>query len=123
MKPGGRERKKRLIDPDCDLCADNWFFVLGAGGRTGTTTALAMFDSIPGVELSGEHFGVLHEEQRMYDKVMAVSQTRGAAWKHHNLDERYMKCSIQERMKRVVLGNRYDELIGSAKVIGFKEIR
>lgn len=42
----------------CDLCARNWLFVLSAY-RTGSTTALSMFSSIPGFEIGGEHDGVL----------------------------------------------------------------
>jgi hypothetical protein len=51
---------------DCDLCADNWLFILAAGGRTGSTTAMSMFDALPGFEIAGEHFGILVSEMHQF---------------------------------------------------------
>ena len=45
------------IDPRCDLCrepgAPRWVFVIGTG-RSGSTTALAMLNGVPGFYLAGE---------------------------------------------------------------------
>ena len=109
--------------PTCDLCRDNWLFVLGAGGRTGTTTAMAMLDAIPGIEIAGEHDALLEDEKRLYHKLLDLQHRVGAAWKHRPLDRHYIKCSIQERTKRIVFGSRFDSMHKATKVFGFKEIR
>jgi hypothetical protein len=49
----------------CDLCATNWLFVIAAGGRTGSTTALSMFNNVPGFEIMGEHGGLLKSQLLM----------------------------------------------------------
>ena len=116
-------KKPPTTSPTCDLCRDNWLFVLGAGGRTGTTTAMAMLDAIPGIEIAGEHDALLEDERRLYQKLLDLQHRVGAAWKHRPLDKHYIKCSIQERTKRIVFGSRYDSMHKATKVFGFKEIR
>eukprot|EP00951_Prasinocladus_malaysianus_P020585 scaffold168746_cov49-Prasinocladus_malaysianus.AAC.1 len=113
------------LDPQakCDLCEDNWLLILGAAGRTGSTTAQAMFDSIPGFEIAGEHWGLLYEEFRIVEHIKATGNHSGVAWKHNPVDLHSIKCSIQERMKRVVLGADFESKSRSTKVIGFKEVR
>eukprot|EP00873_Tetraselmis_striata_P029186 jgi/Tetstr1/449450/TSEL_036545.t1 len=106
----------------CDLCEQNWLFILGAGGRTGTTTALSMFDSVPGIELTGEHWGFLNEEALVLEKLMkAASKPCVSGTPAPDVDG--FMCDIQERTRRTILGARHDELLASSRVIGFKEIR
>eukprot|EP00873_Tetraselmis_striata_P046047 jgi/Tetstr1/466311/TSEL_010843.t1 len=111
---------------DCDLCGDsNWLFVLAAGGRTGSTTAMSMFDSVPGFEIGGEHAGVLNHEMQFIDQVTEYIGAQGAtlAWKHRPQDLHALRCTTQEKMRRLVFGADYPQLSAKARVVGFKEIR
>jgi len=121
-------RSSRLVEDEggCDLCEDNWLFILSGGGRTGSTTALSMFNSVPGFELSGEHYGLLKEMEKLFQDVKLTTgqMSRGVvAFAGNRVDEDYIACSVQHLTKRIILGAQYDTLIHSAKVIGFKEIR
>eukprot|EP00873_Tetraselmis_striata_P029551 jgi/Tetstr1/449815/TSEL_036879.t1 len=111
---------------ECDLCADsNWLFVLAAGGRTGSTTAMSMFDSVPGFEIGGEHGGVLDHEMHFMDQVVEYSSRpkTATAWKHRPEDLHALRCETQEKMRRLIFGANYRELSARARVVGFKEIR
>jgi hypothetical protein len=112
---------------ECDLCADNWMFVLAAGGRTGSTTAMSMFNSVPGFEIGGEHLGVLDEEMNFMAKIQQVDGnpdwTNKVAWQHRPRDLHALRCATQEKMKRLVFGADYDQLNREVRVLGFKEIR
>eukprot|EP00873_Tetraselmis_striata_P029552 jgi/Tetstr1/449816/TSEL_036880.t1 len=114
----------RAPSAECDLCADsNWLFVLAAGGRTGSTTAMSMFDSVPGFEIGGEHDGVLDHEMHFLDQVVKYSSKSELAWKHRPEDLYALRCETQEKMRRLVFGADYRELSARARVVGFKEIR
>mmetsp|Transcript_24989 Transcript_24989/g.64860 ORF Transcript_24989/g.64860 Transcript_24989/m.64860 type:complete len:372 (+) Transcript_24989:175-1290(+) len=116
----------RAPSAECDLCADsNWLFVLAAGGRTGSTTAMSMFDSVPGFEIGGEHGGVLDHEMHFMDQVVEYSSRpkTATAWKHRPEDLNALRCETQEKMRRLIFGANYRELSARARVVGFKEIR
>ena len=107
----------------CDLCRDNWLFILGAGGRTGSTTAMAMFSKIPGFVLTGEHWGLLHEALAIVDHLKAMILHEEIAWINHGVDYHRVACSMQHLVKNVVLGNDFQALAHNSTVFGFKEIR
>ena len=128
----GHSWDHRLIDESprmppgegtCDLCRDNWLFILGAGGRTGSTTALTMFSKIPGFVLTGEHWGLLKEALAIVNHLKATALTKGAAWISHAIDYHRVACSMQHLVKNVVLGNDFEALSRNSTVFGFKEIR
>jgi len=108
----------------CDLCADNWLFILAAGGRTGSTTALSMLNMIPGFELSGEHWGLLQKKhfefEQLREKDLNLHHPQYAG---RSTDVEYLKCNVQSFIRSLVLGNKHRELLTSTQVLGFKEIR
>jgi hypothetical protein len=80
----------------CDLCATNWLFVLAAGGRTGSTTALSMFNNVPDFELIGEHDGLLKTQKIMAEEMEKFShKPQTGAWQHSKIDMQYVYCNIQ----------------------------
>jgi hypothetical protein len=108
----------------CNLCHDNWLFILGAGGRTGSTTALFMFRQIPGFEIAGEHFGVLEYQKNMLDVLPRLEDPNfdsHAFFHRQPVDRHRILCSVQAIAKALVLGKGFLE--PTPKVIGFKEIR
>ncbi|KAA8499864.1 hypothetical protein FVE85_7449 [Porphyridium purpureum] len=108
----------------CDLCADNWFFILGAGGRTGSTTALSMFNEVPGIHLTGEHFGVLRESWRIWERLRTIGEKyRVSAFMGSPTNDTDFMCSVQSMVKAIVFGNNRDEIEESTRILGFKEIR
>jgi hypothetical protein len=98
---------------ECDLCggAQDWLFILGTG-RSGSTTALEMFNAIPGVYLAGENSGVMNTLMDLYESSMAVMEEQ-AGGKNRAL------CALQRFVKTLI--GQFDEQ--TTKVIGFKEIR
>ncbi|KAA8493438.1 hypothetical protein FVE85_8883 [Porphyridium purpureum] len=107
----------------CDLCADNWLIILGAGGRTGSTTALAMFRLLPGVKLSGEHGGFLVDQYEIYSKLVKVGTHTDLAWSGEPFDEHAFLCLTQELVRSVVLGAGRGNGTSGHRILGFKEIR
>jgi len=125
LKRGGRQGELRAAHGagrKCDLCADNWLFILGAGGRTGSTTALRMFGSVPGFEITGELFGLLNEEEKIWRVLKKRQNFRDPAFTHRQYDLHDFRCSLQHRMKEIVLGQAYDELENKTSVLGFKDV-
>eukprot|EP00873_Tetraselmis_striata_P046119 jgi/Tetstr1/466383/TSEL_010912.t1 len=119
-----RSARVRPKSPTCDLCEDNWLFLLSPGGRTGSTTALTMFGSLPGVELAGEHMGLLLQEMNIHRLIERNYDQPGvAAFRHRPNDMHALKCNLQEKVKRIILGTDYEEVAASTHVLGFKEIR
>ena len=106
----------------CDLCRDNWLFILGAGGRTGSTTALEMFSRVPGFVLTGEHGGLLKEAVALMDHLKATIPRKSYAWTNHGVDYHRIACSMQHLVKNMVLGNDFEALSRNSTVFGFKEI-
>jgi len=122
-KPAGVEEG----GSQCDLCADNWLFVLAAGGRTGSTSALSMFSRVPEFELMGEHRGFLLTQMnamKELEKAMAFWTTEpesAPSWKHSDVDMHSVYCNVQDLVRRVLFGSDYGR--PSPTVLGFKEIR
>mmetsp|Transcript_7406 Transcript_7406/g.20922 ORF Transcript_7406/g.20922 Transcript_7406/m.20922 type:complete len:323 (-) Transcript_7406:108-1076(-) len=108
----------------CDLCADNWLFILAAGGRTGSTTSLSMFNSVPSFELSGEHWAALSAKLVEFELLKKAEGLRFEA-RHsgHRVDWLAMKCNVQQLTKDIIFGNSYEALANNTRVLGFKEIR
>ena len=117
------ESQRLSEEGTCDLCADNWLFILGAGGRTGSTTALTMFSRVPGFVLSGEHWGLLKEAVAIVNHLKDTAQKKTVAWTHHEIDYHRVHCSMQHLVKNIVLGNDFEALSRNSTVFGFKEIR
>ena len=107
----------------CDLCRDNWLFILGAGGRTGSTTALGMFSRVPGFVLSGEHWGLLKEASTMLEHLKDTDGHVGVSFMNHGVDYHRIACSMQHLVKNIVLGKDFEALSRNSTVFGFKEIR
>eukprot|EP00798_Chlamydomonas_sp_ICE-L_P004589 gene4589-14776_t len=110
----------------CDLCADNWLFILGSY-HSGSTTALSMLRSIPGTELRGEHGGVLNLDANQF-KLLSEAEIKvnrqDTPWSsNHKADFHYLKCNAQHMMKGIILGKDVATMLGQTKVMGFKEIR
>ncbi|KAA8493880.1 hypothetical protein FVE85_5017 [Porphyridium purpureum] len=108
--------------PGCDLCADNWLFILAAGGRSGSTTALSMFRMIPGFELIGEHAGALERELELHKQYTDLSHP-SLAWSHPKIDMHALSCNTQELVKIMVYGAERATREPRTRVLGFKEIR
>ncbi|KAA8498152.1 hypothetical protein FVE85_5737 [Porphyridium purpureum] len=106
----------------CDLCAENWLFILGAGGRTGSTTVLTMFRQLPHVELAGEHWGILEKQREMYSTLSRLNRAP-SAFVGYPVDKHAFACDTQEFVKNLVLGTERERLQSSTRVLGFKEIR
>eukprot|EP00192_Tetraselmis_astigmatica_P011190 CAMPEP_0117679990 /NCGR_PEP_ID=MMETSP0804-20121206/18100_1 /TAXON_ID=1074897 /ORGANISM="Tetraselmis astigmatica, Strain CCMP880" /LENGTH=369 /DNA_ID=CAMNT_0005489431 /DNA_START=646 /DNA_END=1755 /DNA_ORIENTATION=- len=109
---------------ECDLCAENWLLVISEF-RTGSTTSLAMFNSVPGFEISGEHFGILKEQEAIARKAWDSQHRPGAAFNgaKHGFDRQHYHCIVQETMRSVILGKDRDRIGDRTAVLGFKEIR
>jgi len=90
-------------------CSDAKFVLILGTGRSGSTSALRMVNSLPGVALSGEHFGQVRDVMAFHRKSERARRAKGPAW----VDGRFAKstkCWLQSWY-------RHD---GTA---GFKEIR
>lgn len=108
----------------CDLCADNWLFIIGAGGRTGSTTALSMFRGIPGFEIAGEHWGMLKQFLEAFKLLRDTEEVMyDPAWVGRKHDGHALRCNVQHFVKTMLLGKDFDLLSQNTTVIGFKEIR
>ena len=82
-----------------------------------------MFGSVPGLELTGEHWGILKEAAAILGNLKTAELQNGISWKNHGLDEHRVACSVQHLVKNVVLGKEFDALSRNSTVFGFKEIR
>ncbi|KAA8496099.1 hypothetical protein FVE85_2254 [Porphyridium purpureum] len=107
---------------ECDLCADNWLFILAAGGRTASTTALSMFSLLPQIELAGEHAGGLEEQFAVLRRLELINHG-SVAWKGPQLHSRAFFCVTQELVKTMVYGAGQASREPKTKIVGFKEIR
>lgn len=118
------ERKSGGMVSSCDLCKDNWLLILGAHGRTGSTTALATFKAIPGFEIAGEHWGALNEIHTAYVKIMDADTKHGvAAFVGRPLDHGEVLCVVQDFVRLLVYGKDRRKLENSTKILGFKEVK
>ncbi|KAJ1445667.1 hypothetical protein M885DRAFT_549197 [Pelagophyceae sp. CCMP2097] len=99
----------------CDPRAKDWIIILSTG-RSGSSTALGMVRTLPGVELEGEHFGQLRDLQAFRDHGVKTDKMHGPAFVHNTrFDDADFVCWVQ---------NWYSRSSGAADGIrGFKEIR
>mmetsp|Transcript_8561 Transcript_8561/g.24571 ORF Transcript_8561/g.24571 Transcript_8561/m.24571 type:complete len:332 (-) Transcript_8561:202-1197(-) len=133
--PSVRHHSDSYDSTRCDLCADNWLFILAAGGRTGSTTSMSMFNSVPSFEVSGEHAGLLiakqiefelleEQEQKHLEQLEKGEMDRLQARNpSHRVDWLAMKCNVQNLAKKIVFGDTYQQRANATRVLGFKEIR
>jgi hypothetical protein len=84
-----------------------------------------ILQSIPGVEIGGEHMGLLEQEMATLKLIERnyYQEWDLAAFRHRDTDMHSLKCVLQEKMKRIIFGKDYKELSRDARVLGFKEIR
>jgi hypothetical protein len=84
---------------------------------------MSMFNSVPGFEIGGEHMAVLDAEQDYLQHVVQTERAKGLAFQHRPHDLHGLRCSMQDRMKRLVFGTDFEQLAREVRVLGFKEIR
>lgn len=109
--------------PTCDLCAENWLFVVSAGVGVGTNGLMAMLNGLPGFEIATDHWGFLYAQASAHDELAKLVDMGGASWKHHPADPTNVMCTVQRSMKRVLYGREAQQVVGSAKVIGVLEFQ
>jgi len=103
----------------CDLCEQNWVFVV-ATGRSGSTTVMEMLNEIPGFRIGGENNGAA---SHMYDLFQTyidqIAKNGGAeAWYTPEVKQKDLLCALQQ-FARALVGRYPDD----TKVLGWKEIR
>ena len=103
----------------CNINEHQWIFVLGTG-RSGSTTVLEMINALPGVELSGEHDGLMRSFKDFKEHVDVTRNHKSDAWKHDSaeLGDLEVYCLVQ-RWFFLHTGRQ----CGSTMIHGFKEIR
>eukprot|EP00928_Gymnodinium_smaydae_P052779 TRINITY_DN36944_c0_g1_i1.p1 TRINITY_DN36944_c0_g1~~TRINITY_DN36944_c0_g1_i1.p1 ORF type:complete len:364 (-),score=46.68 TRINITY_DN36944_c0_g1_i1:182-1216(-) len=125
----------RTNDSVCDLCEQNWVFILGSG-RSGSTSVLSMLNSLPDAYVIGETHGAL---SHLLDFYLGVFRYRGfyprpekdvasqdyldppdevTAYSHALRSQRQTLCAIQAVAKSLM---GYVDL-SKYKLLGFKEI-
>ena len=109
-------RRNLAASQRCDLCEHNWLFILSAGGRTGSTTALSMLNAIPGVELEGEHAGALLHMADFAEAMEKTNRSRGYSWHSREPDYHGIKCEMQEMVRHMLLGRDFAALDDHIKV-------
>jgi len=107
---------------NCNLCKDNWLFILGTG-RSGTTSLMTMLNAIPGLYISGEPKSTMQRMLNMYSERPGVwSEEKGlneirAHW-HKPVDYERLLCDLQQYVKDMIGQSEVD----TEKIIGFKDI-
>ena len=105
----------------CDIYKEKWIIIL-ATGRSGSTTLMSMVNLLPGVNISGEHDGLMHSFKDLRDHLRRLKRMRGIAWAHTlwASEDNQVYCMAQQWVKSDSSNrNRSDDLIRH----GFKEIR
>ena len=101
-----------------DACTEKrWLFVYSTGGRTGSTTMLAMLNAVPQLSVTGENGDLFGKLERMRQETMQLPRTRDASdpWMN-DVDAERIQVAICTWLQ--ALSPR-----PSALVHGFKEIR
>eukprot|EP00971_Amphidinium_carterae_P006086 119878-Amphidinium_carterae.1 len=111
----------------CDLCADEWVFII-ATGRSGSTTLLNMLNLIPGYSLSGENNGIMRAARDFFRR-MSVTIARArlsenrhlhGAWQEETpLSAKQVLCNLQSLVRTTL----YPRETSETHIRGFKEIR
>lgn len=94
---------------DCDLCSQDWLFII-ATGRSGSTTVLEMMNSLPNVYLSGEHRAI-----RQLANLPGLTLKINAKY---SLTKR-KKCLAQQYIREVIGSS---EMSSDWILTGFKDI-
>ena len=104
----------------CDLCADQWVFVL-ATGRSGSTSIWEALNSLPRVSLAGENQGSLEVSSILLERYTEArvrnSNTNAASVGNWN----ELICAIQQ-WYRGLAGIEAREAPGRQITLGFKEL-
>ena len=122
----------------CHPCKRRYLILLAAG-RSGSTTLLHMLNSLPGIRLSGENNGVLHNFQYAIDKTRSVPNwqtpntakwTPPTAWSHHPVTSSNFACVTQQMVEVLTPppaapepNHDQDPDDDHGTIIGFKTIR
>ena len=77
----------------CDLCAEQWVFILSAGRRTGTTLAL---NSLPTVQLGSENQGSLAAVGELYARHLETRPVGSAGEQDQEDDDTLTLCTLQQ---------------------------
>lgn len=120
---GGDGAVVELPAPTCDLCADNWLFVISAGVVVGTNSLMTALNGLPGVEIAEEHWGFLHAQTTASEELVHLQEMGGASWKHHPADHANVMCSVQKSMKRILYGAEHESIVSASQVIGVREFQ
>jgi hypothetical protein len=75
-----------------------------------------MFDAVPGIELEGEHKGIMTSIMAIVAQIADAYWVTGLAFKHRPVDYHGLKCMTQDMLRRILLGSDYFQLVGSSKV-------
>eukprot|EP00873_Tetraselmis_striata_P046124 jgi/Tetstr1/466388/TSEL_010917.t1 len=113
---GGDGAVVELPAPTCDLCADNWLFVISAGVVVGTNSLMTALNGLPGVEIAEEHWGFLHAQTTASEELVHLQEMGGASWKHHPADHANVMCSVQKSMKRILYGAEHESIVSASQV-------
>lgn len=107
---------------ECNLCKDNWLFVLGTG-RSGSTSVLTMLNAIPDVYIAGEPKLTMPMMMSMYnERPKEWSADKGdreikARW-HKPTMYHELLCDLQRYIKHAIGQSE----AATEKIIGFKDI-
>ena len=85
----------------CHPCKRRYLIILAAG-RSGSTTLLCMLNSLPGIRLSGENNGVLHNFQHAIGQTRMAPQWKAAsldAWSHLPVTPSNFACVTQQMVE------------------------
>jgi len=90
--------------PICAPCNRRYLFIISTA-RSGSTTLLQMFNSLPNVRLSGENNGELFIASLLQTNLRAIDQensvlddngTADGAWIHNKIPSQAMACPVQQ---------------------------
>uniref|UniRef100_A0A7S1S7K4 Protein-tyrosine sulfotransferase n=1 Tax=Alexandrium catenella TaxID=2925 RepID=A0A7S1S7K4_ALECA len=105
---------------ECNMCQDRWLFIMGAGGRTGSSSLLDMMNAVQGFYITGENGMLVTDLLSYYNKLKSHSwaENKWSSWQHRAIDEKAVLCGMQA-LARESLG----DLPPGTHTIGYKEIR
>lgn len=110
----------------CNLCKNKWLFIIGTG-RSGSTTALDMVNSIPNSFLSGETggaIGFMHQlpyfSGNPWKKQFIFEKENIGPFEHRKVPQHALLCSLQNYFIDLIQPTAREAEFG---YIGFKTIR
>ena len=110
--------------PRCNLCAEQWVFVLSTG-RAGSSSLVAALNSLPGVHISGENQGSLQAAAELYARHQQTSlRNLGTLRGHGSANNNALLCTLQQWYREssgpAQTGPRPDD--PTRTIFGFKEL-